>query len=204
MTAAIATSRPGLVELAARCGHGPAIIAARRLGPRRGSGALRVPSSQPSRILTVTGTQTAPATAAMIRSAGPNSRISAEPDRPLVTFLAGQPSEVDDRPLPFAEARRLGHRRRLAPASSPRCARSRSELGLGARPRARLQHVAARHHLGHNRPAPGRSARSRKGKVGNPGHRCQKQTDRNVRLKSPNILLNPCTSTPMINKCAST
>ena len=55
------------------------------------SGAFRLSSSQPSRILSVTGTSTASTTASTSDSARSGSRIRAEPERPPTTFLAGQP-----------------------------------------------------------------------------------------------------------------
>ena len=55
------------------------------------SAAFIAPASQPSRIFSVTGTSTAPTTASISRSAWSGSRISAEPESPFVTFLAGQP-----------------------------------------------------------------------------------------------------------------
>jgi hypothetical protein len=58
---------------------------------RASSAAFRASSSQPSRVLSVTGTSTAPTTASISRSAWSRSRISAEPDSPPTTFLAGQP-----------------------------------------------------------------------------------------------------------------
>ena len=58
---------------------------------RASCGALRQSSSQPVRILTVTGTSTASTTACMIAVASASSRISAEPDALRTIFLAGQP-----------------------------------------------------------------------------------------------------------------
>src|SRR6056297_3234064 len=62
---------------------------------RASSGALRKLSFQPSRVFSVTGTLTAPATASISVSAWSRSFISAEPLAPPplaeVTFLAGQP-----------------------------------------------------------------------------------------------------------------
>ncbi len=58
------------------------------------SGAFIEPASQPRRILTVTGTPsaaTAATTASTSRSARSGSLISADPERPFVTFFAGQP-----------------------------------------------------------------------------------------------------------------
>jgi 2-C-methyl-D-erythritol 4-phosphate cytidylyltransferase len=58
---------------------------------RASSGAFIRSSSQPSRVFSVTGTSTAPTTASISDSAWSRSRISAEPERPPTTFLAGQP-----------------------------------------------------------------------------------------------------------------
>ena len=67
-------------------------IATPAASARRASvAALREASSQPSRIFTLTGTSTAPTTAAIRRSARSGSRISALPEAPVVTALAGQP-----------------------------------------------------------------------------------------------------------------
>ena len=53
--------------------------------------ALRRDSSQPVRILSVTGTSTAPTTASRMSRTSGSSRISDEPAARLQTFRAGQP-----------------------------------------------------------------------------------------------------------------
>jgi hypothetical protein len=55
------------------------------------SGALRVLSSQPSRIFRVTGRDVALTAASISRAASSGSRIRAEPDSAPVTSLAGHP-----------------------------------------------------------------------------------------------------------------
>ena len=54
-------------------------------------GALRLVSSQPSRIFSVTGMRTAFTTASRMRPANASSRIREEPAWPLTTFFTGQP-----------------------------------------------------------------------------------------------------------------
>src|SRR6185312_15153513 len=58
---------------------------------RASFGALRLLSSQPVRIFSVTGRSTAFTTASRMRAARPSSRISAEPAWPFTTFFTGQP-----------------------------------------------------------------------------------------------------------------
>ena len=67
------------------------ICAPRSCAIRASSGAFRLVTSQPIRILTVTGTSTARTTASISRAASGKSRISAEPASPLTTFFTGQP-----------------------------------------------------------------------------------------------------------------
>ena len=54
-------------------------------------GALRLVSSQPVRILSVTGSFTALTVASRIFAAWTSSRISEEPAWPFTTFFTGQP-----------------------------------------------------------------------------------------------------------------
>src|SRR6266849_5115403 len=58
---------------------------------RASSGAFTEPSSQPNRIFRVTGTGAAATVASTRLIAWSRSRISADPDQPLVTCRAGQP-----------------------------------------------------------------------------------------------------------------
>ena len=67
------------------------IAAPARSKSRASPTALRLSGAGPVRILTVTGTLTADATASTISRASGSLAISAEPDQALQTFLTGQP-----------------------------------------------------------------------------------------------------------------
>ena len=155
-TAAIAAPiGRGRVELLARAAmHGDHRGA---FGLRRGaqaSAALRDASSQPSRILTLTGTRIASRAAAISRAARSRSRISAAPARPPVTRLHGQPMLMSIQCAPEASALR-------AAASAISCRIARGDLNdarsaAGAfQPQPRLA-IAARDARGRHHLADGR------------------------------------------------
>ena len=103
---------------------------------RARSGAFRHPSSQPSRVFSVTGTSTAPTTASISRSAWSGSRISADPDQPVVTRRAGHPMlmSIACAPMPASilAASAIGAASRptscteVAPSPVPSSARARA------------------------------------------------------------------------------
>jgi hypothetical protein len=92
---------------------------------RASSGALMVRWSHPSRIFSVTGTDTAAMVASINDRAWSRSRISAEPDCPPVTCRAGQPMLMSMMAAPQASAIRAASpiQRASHPANCTTCVR---------------------------------------------------------------------------------
>ena len=111
----------------------PSAIRARR-------GALRQPSSQPSRIFRVTGIATALTVASRIRAARASSRIRAEPPCLLTIFFTGQPKLISIRAAPRSSVRRAASA--MTAGSQPASCTARGASSGLLRLRLRLSRVS--------------------------------------------------------------
>ncbi len=81
------------------------------------AGAVKVCSSQPSRILTVTGMRTASTTVRTIAVVLAALHISAEPPPPRTTLCTGQPMLISTDDTPYASSQRAASA--ISTASAP-------------------------------------------------------------------------------------